>query len=137
MDRTAFEIAYENFRKRDTVAQLAASRTNDVIQQTAIAASVPVTRGGVGQMRAVLSGVDLTGFDLNGDRQRLAGDTVFIQRENEETQKARYRLGGQRLAGYEAYLDPEPLVQSTDPRIQAQARRIVGRVTDPRRQWSY
>ena len=133
MERTAFEIAYENFRKRDTLAQLKAGLSNDVIQQTAIAANLDVPRGGIGQMRAVLSGVNLDGFDLDGGRQVRAGDTITVRREGEDTLRARYRLGSQRLAGYEEYLDPEPLIQSADPRIAAQARRIVGRVTDPRR----
>jgi hypothetical protein len=133
MDRTAFEIAYENFRKRDTLAQLAAGQSTDLIQQTAVAANVQLTRGGVGTLKAVLTGVSLAGFDLDGGRQSVSGDTVTIERENDNLQRARYRLGGQKLEGYDGYLDPEPLVQSTDPRIAAQARQIVGRVTDPRR----
>jgi transglutaminase-like putative cysteine protease len=133
MDRTAYEIAYENFRKRDTAAQLAAGLRTDLIQQTAVAANVRLDRNGVGQMRAVISGVDLKGFDLDGDRQALNGDTVSIQREDEHRLRASYRLGGARLSGYDTWLDPEPLVQSSDPRIQAQARQIVGRVTDPKR----
>ncbi len=132
MDRTAYEIAYENFRKRDTLAQIAAGLSNDIIQQTAIAANAKLAPGAVSSLRAVLTGVDLNGFDLDGGRQTLVGDTVTIHREDDDVQRARYRIGGQRLAGYDAYLDPEPLVQSTDPRIQAQARLIVGRVTDPR-----
>jgi hypothetical protein len=133
MDRTAFEIAYENFRKRDTLAQLAAGQTADLIQQTAVAANVKLNRGGVGSMRAVLTGVELSGFDLEGGRQSISGDTVTVRREDEHEQRALYRIGDARLTGYDAFLDPEPLVQSTDPRIAAQARQIVGRVTDPRR----
>ncbi len=131
MERTAFEIAYENFRKRDTAAQLAAGLGNDIIQQTAVAANVRLD-GTTTRLRAVLEGVDLAGFDLDGDRQKLSADTVSIEVESGDQLKARYRIGGQRLAGYDQYLDPEPLIQSTDPRIAAQARRIVGRVTDPR-----
>ncbi|MBI4501610.1 MAG: transglutaminase domain-containing protein, partial [Gemmatimonadetes bacterium] len=133
MERTAYEIAYENFRKRDTVAALAAGLSNDIIQQTAVAANVRLVHGATTEMRAVLTGVDLADFDLSGDRQTLTGDTVLIRRESDDLLRARYRLRGQRLPGFDQYLDPEPLVQSTDARIQAQARQIVGRVTDPRR----
>jgi transglutaminase-like putative cysteine protease len=47
------------------------------------------------------------------------------------------------MPGFEQYLNAEPLVQSDDPRIQAQARRIVGKVNNPRQavellnQWVY
>jgi transglutaminase-like putative cysteine protease len=133
MERTAYEIAYENFRKRDTAQVIAAGLSTDIIQQTAIAANVPAGRGDIEALRVVLSGADLAGFDLAGDRQELSGDTLTVQREGTEEIRARYRLGPQRLAGFEEWLDPEPLVQSDDERIRATARLIVGRVTDPRR----
>ena len=53
MDRTAYEIAYENFRKRDTNAVLAAGSSRDIIQQTAIASRAHLGQGPVGEMRAV------------------------------------------------------------------------------------
>ena len=143
MERTAYEIAYENFRLRDTTAALAAGPTGDIIQQTAIASNVRLPKGSVFEMRARVKGVDLKGFDLDGDRQSLVGDTLTVRRERFDVVHARYRLGGTRMPGFDAYLDAEPLVQSDDPRIQAQARRIVGKVTDPTKavellnQWVY
>ena len=132
MERTAYEVAYENFRLRDTAVALAAGPVGDLIQQTAIASNVRLPRGTVSQLRVRVKGVDLAGFDLDGGRQSLSGDTLTIQKEGADLVRARYRLGSGKMPGYEKYLAAEPLVQSDDPRIQAQARRIVGRVTDPR-----
>ncbi len=82
MERSAFEIAYENFRRRDTarVARTsAAPDPGDVVPVTALAAGVrdvpPVA--GRSRFRVRLSGVDLTALDrlLAGPRQHLAGDT--------------------------------------------------------------
>jgi len=132
VERTAYEVAYENFRLRDTTAAIKEGLSGDIIQQSAIASNVKLPRGTVSRLRVRVMGVDLKGFDLDGDRQSLLGDTLTIQREPSDVVRARYRLGTLRLAGFDRFLDPEPLVQSEDPRILAQARRIVGRVTDPR-----
>lgn len=143
MERTAYEVAYENFRRRDTAAALAAGPSSDIIQQSAVASNVRLPEGTVRELRVRLQGVQLAGFDLDGDRQTLTGDTLTIRRELYDLQRARYQLGGTRMPGFDLYLNAEPLVQSDDPRIQAQARRIVGNVKNPRQavellnQWVY
>jgi transglutaminase-like putative cysteine protease len=74
-----------------------------------------------------MSGVDLTGFDrlLAGPRQRLAGDTLEITREAAlQAHATPYRLPA-RDSALARWLQPEPLIQSWDPRIAAQARLIV------------
>jgi transglutaminase-like putative cysteine protease len=61
----------------------------------------------------------------------VTGDTVVVQRETLPI-TARYRLPD---AGpkYRRDLEPEPLIQSDDPRIQAQARQIIGNTRRPER----
>ena len=68
MERSAFEIAYENFRRRDTARvarSSAAPGVGDIVPVTALAAGVREgpTLGGLARLRVRLSGVDLAGFD--------------------------------------------------------------------------
>ncbi len=130
MERTAFEIAHENFRRRETRGLVL--ETGDLINQTAIASNVRLEDAPLGTLAVRLEGVRLSGFDLAGGRQALAGDTLKVRSETEAELRAPYGLpsSNPRLAPYR---EPEALIQSTDVRIVAQARQIVGRVRDPRR----
>ena len=78
------------------------------------------------QLAFVLSGVDLAGFDLDGGRQTLRGDTLFVRRENWDALDPGYGLPYKSMDLADA-LRAEPLIQSGDPRIVEAARRIVGR----------
>jgi Transglutaminase-like superfamily len=141
MERAAFEIAYNNFRDRDRTAALSSLASGDIIRETAIAANADLSRGHVSQLDVVLRGADLEGFDLDGGRQRLSGDTLRIRQEDGVATTARYRLPRRRadeayqkvVAEFEPLLRAEPLIQSDDPRIQAQARQIAGGTRDPHR----
>jgi transglutaminase-like putative cysteine protease len=99
------------------------------LETTAIAANKRVNRR-VGQLRVRLSGVDLAGFDLNEARQRLSGDTLTVTAESERSMTTTDRLP-MRQRGAES-LQPEALIQSSDPKIISVARRIVGAERDPR-----
>jgi hypothetical protein len=138
LERTAFEIAVQNWRRdRARGASAAAGAGSDVISTTAIAANVALRPEDLTQLRVRLEHVGLSGFDLSGGRQRLVGDTLIITREVGVAATA----AGPRPPGYDARiplasggdtavaraLQPEPLVQSDDPRLAAQARLIVGR----------
>ncbi|MDP3773773.1 MAG: transglutaminase-like domain-containing protein [Gemmatimonadales bacterium] len=136
MERTAFELAVENWRRNRGAARVAAGQNSDIIQSTAIAANLELAPEALTTLRVRLGNVTLQGFDLGGGRQRLAGDTLIVTRETGFGDGP----GGPRPTGFDARLpisasDPalasalaaEALVQSDDPRIQAQARRIVGR----------
>ncbi|MBI2615536.1 MAG: transglutaminase domain-containing protein [Gemmatimonadetes bacterium] len=140
MERTAFEIAHENFRRRETGRLVL--ETGDLINQTAIASNVRLEEAPLGTLAVRLEGVTLSGFDLAGGRQTLAGDTLRVRSETEADLRATYRLPSP-VPELARYLEPEALIQTTDPRIQAQARQIAGRTRDPRRaaealnQWVY
>jgi hypothetical protein len=130
MERTAFEIAQENFRRRERTPL--ALENSDLINQTAIASNVTLADAPRGTLAVRLEGVQLSGFDLAGGRQRLAGDTLLITSETADRIRATYRLPAPaRDTTLSRYLEPEALIQSADPRIEAQARQVAGRTNDP------
>jgi hypothetical protein len=133
VERSPFEIAHENFRHRDTarVARAsAAPRPGDIVAATALAAQVRAAPERLRELRVRLSGASLAGLDLAGGAQRVAGDTLVVRRQ--EIPAAAYRLPARDTALL-PYLRPEPLIQSGDHRVRAQARQIAGRERDPAR----
>ena len=134
LERTAFELAYENFRRRDTLRLMRASAmppAGEIVATTATAAGVrPDAR--VTSLRLRLGGGALDGLDLAGGRQRLAGDTLSIATERGAALVARYRLPNSDAA-MRSHLLPAPLIESGDLRVAAQARLIAAGDHDPRR----
>jgi transglutaminase-like putative cysteine protease len=120
MERSAFEIVYENFKHRDTarVARASASPAPGEI--------VPVT--------ALVAG--LHGAPPERARLRLrrnGRDTLeIVQAVAPQASSAPYRLPSRDTA-LARWLAPEPLIQSHDPRIAAQARRVIERERSPAR----
>jgi hypothetical protein len=140
MQRTAFEMAVENWRLDAASGRGAAAPSSgapagggDIIAATAITANAELTPENLGVLRVRLRNVKLDGFDLSGGRQVLEGDTLVVTRETGMggLAGARPRLYLVRLPMHDtalaADLASEPLVQADDPRIEAQARQIVGR----------
>jgi len=82
--------------------------------------------------RVRLQGGVAGALELGGGRQQLSGDTLVIRREGAAALAARYRLPA-RDTGLARWLAPAPLIQSDDPRVQAQARLILEREQDPAR----
>jgi hypothetical protein len=134
MERMAFELAVENWRRAAAAQHLAAGGGGgDIIDATAITANVQLKPENLSVLRVKIGNTSLAGFDLSGGRQQLSGDTLTIRRE---TGVAAGSPGPPSLpldrlpttdTTLAADLASEPLVQANDPRIQAQARRIVGR----------
>lgn len=133
IERTAFELAYENFRRRDTLRLILASAApprGDIVATTAIAAGVRPDAP-LKTLRLRLGGGSLDGLDLEGGRQHLTGDTLGIDTERTATLVATYRLPNGDSA-FRPYLSPGPLIESNDLRIAAQARLIAAGDRDPR-----
>jgi hypothetical protein len=124
MEKTEFELARQALgddRGRSVRAD------EDVIFSTAIRSNVDL--GAVEQhaeLRFRLAGVDLAGFELEGGRQTMRGDTLIVRRETWSAIDPSYTLPYKRMDLREA-LEPEPLVQSDDPRIVDAAERMSGR----------
>ena len=131
VERAAFEIVYENFRRLGARSMRAAAPAPEprLVRRTAIAAGVgpPAPATAPARLTVRLAGQPLDGLALGGGRQRLAGDTVFITREGARELDAGYRLPTGRPA-LAPFVRAEPLLQSDAPRLQAQARQIIGRV---------
>jgi transglutaminase-like putative cysteine protease len=135
MERMPFEMAVENWRRsaETRVAAGGGGSGGDVIAATAITANVRLAPQDLGVLRVALGNVSLAGFDLSGGRQTLTGDTLTVRREAgvgrlPGTQPTLYLSRVPVLdTAFTRYLAAEPLVQSDDPRIQAQARQIIGR----------
>lgn len=128
IERMYYELARQEWEGGQS-AELALGY-GALIEGTAISSNVDVTRvAEQPQLRVRLGGVELEGFDLEGGRQSLRGDTLTVIRES--VTRAPYSLpynGGGALA---QELESTPLIQSNDPRIVEQARRIAGGSTDP------
>ena len=120
MERAAFEIVYQNFKKRDTVRIARASGApapGEIVPLTALAAGV----------RAVPQPRERLRLRRNGR------DTVELaQAAALQAHAAPYRLPARDTA-LARWLEPEALIQSRDPRIAAEARRIIGRERSPAR----
>jgi transglutaminase-like putative cysteine protease len=139
--RIAYEIAFENWRRvRAAVPSgggAAADRatTGDLLEGTAIAAGALPGADGPSALRVRLSGVPLRGFELQGGRQQLNGDTLVIARESGDVLDADWSLAGRNEAWRRRFateLQAEPLLQVGDPQIIALAVRIAGNERDPR-----
>jgi hypothetical protein len=120
MDRGVFEMVYENFKHRDTarIARASASPApGEIVPLTALAAGVksdPFARP-----HLVL--------------RRNGADTLELaQAAALQANASPYRLPARDTA-LAKWLAPEPLIQSHDPRIRAQARQIVGPERSPSR----
>ena len=120
IERAAFEIAYENFRRRDTARvarNSAAPGLGEIIPVTALVAGVRTDPTPRARLRLRTS----------------AGDTLeIVQATAVQSHAAPYRLPSRDTA-LARWLEPEPLIQSRDPRIAAQARLIIGRERGPAR----
>src|SRR5213083_1435310 len=124
MERTAFELAYTNFRHRDTTRLIRASAApgpGDVVATTVLAARAPLPPDTVSLFRVRLGGIAPGALDLGGGRQEVSGDTLVIRRQTPAALAARYRLPA-RDSSLARWLATAPLIQSDDPRLQARAR---------------
>lgn len=134
--RMAYEVAFENWRiARDRTAATSTDGS-DIIERTAIAANAPLGRARLVSLTARLTGVDLRGYDLDGGRQRLSGDTLRIRREAEPAMVAAYSFATRRPEAFATRfakeLAAEPLLQARDGRMVTTAVRIIGLESNPR-----
>ena len=125
MEKTEYELARQAQEDASGLASLAIDE--DVILSTAIRSNVDL--GAVEEhevLRFRLTGVELSGFQLEGGRQTLSGDTLTVRRENWDALDPGFSLPN-KLMDFRETLEAQPLIQSDDPRIQDEARRAVGR----------
>jgi len=129
MERTEYELARQ--AQEDARLVDASPMDNDVILSTAVQSNVDFENvEEYEELRFRLTGVDLAGFQLDGGRQTLRGDTLIVRRESWDDVDPSYQLPYSFMDLRES-LEPEPLIQSDDERIREQARSI----TAARAQW--
>ena len=122
MVKTSEEKAYEGLTGKADLA--------DVVEAT----SAPVM-GTIDNPRDVrlvkvrLSGINFEGFELDGGRQKLTGDVLEVTREKIDLRdEAKLPIQGPE---FEHYLLPTTFVQSRDPRILDQAKKITAGAKSP------
>jgi hypothetical protein len=125
MEKTEYELARQAQEAARGIDRSPVD--DDVILTTAIQSNVDLGElDQHTQLRFVLSGVELEGFELEGGRQRLRGDTLVVRQENRAAIRPDYdELPFPRME-YLEYLQPEPLIQSDDERVIEVAEQIVG-----------
>ena len=122
VERLPYEVAFENWRT-DT-SRLRVTSDRDILETTAIAANKRLDRR-LDALVVRLRDVDLTGYDLDGQRQHLIGDTLFVRPARDAALAADYKLPGGRERDPE-HTRAEPLIQSNNPKIIQLAWRIAG-----------
>lgn len=125
MAKTEYELARQ--AQEDAEGNTTLAIDEDVILSTAIASNVDLQEvEDFEELRFRLSGVDLEGFQLDGGRQELRGDTLIVRREDWGVVAPDFSLPYKTMDLREA-LEPEPLIQSDDERIIEAARVVAGR----------
>lgn len=132
-ERTAFEIAVNNFRRRDTLALARASAdppAGAIVPATAAAAGVQPDAPLRDRLRVVLAGAPASAFDADGGDQRVAGDSVTVTRATTDGLRPGFRLPD-RDSAFAALTAPEPLWPAGDPRIGFPVVQRLGPERDP------
>jgi hypothetical protein len=125
MEKTQYELARQ--AQEEARADGFRAIDDDVILATAIQSNIDLDGAErFDEVRFLLSGVDLEGFDLDGGRQELRGDTLIVRREPLESLRADFSLPYPNMDLADA-LQPEPLVQSSHPDIIRAAEAMVRR----------
>ncbi len=123
MEKTEYELARQAEQDERTAS---ARGGGDVILATAVQSNARLDHvEQYDSLSFALSGVDLSGFQLDGDRQTLHGDTLTVRREDWSALDPGYRLPYPHMDLRED-LEPAPLIQSDDPRIVREAEQIAG-----------
>lgn len=124
MEKTEYELARQALEDAREIS--GSVMAEDVILSTALWSDVDL--GEVmdhPELRFVLSGVELEGFQLAGGRQSLRGDTLVVRRETWVALSPDYGDLPYPRMDLREYLQPEPLIQSDDPRIIRTAEQLA------------
>lgn len=124
MERTEYELARQ--AQEDARGSAGSPIDDDLILSTAIQSNLELGQvEGHGELRFVLGGVDLQGFQLEGGRQSLQGDTLTVQREEWAAIHPDYDGLPYPRMDLREFLQPEPLIQSDDEAIIEAAERLA------------
>ena len=135
--RTAYELAFENWRIARDRATAANAGTGDILERTAIAAGAKVGRTRLRAMTVQLGAPRFTGYDLPGGRQTFSGDTLTVVQEKDSSIGAGMpSFRDMQTAAFKQRahndLGAEPLLQIHDGEIVMLAIKIIGLERNPR-----
>jgi len=124
MEKTEYELARQ---AQEDARDLAGSPLDDdLILSTAVQSNVDLGEVvNYPELRFLLSGVELGGFQLDGGRQTLRGDTLIVRQEVWGAIEADYEQLPYPRMDFNEYLQPEPLIQSDDEEIIDTAESLV------------
>ncbi|MGQ0713530.1 MAG: transglutaminase-like domain-containing protein [Gemmatimonadaceae bacterium] len=132
LEREAYEVAFENWQNWNARA-VEDSGDQDIQEATAIASSAPIrNHRQLAYLAVRLGAARLDGWQLDGGRQHMRGDTLVVRREVLASLTPAYALPMKRGGRYEDELRPQRLLQSEDSAIVALATRIRGDTKNPR-----
>jgi hypothetical protein len=137
LKRSAYELAFENWRIARDRATASNAGTGDISERTAFAAGAKFGRSRLLSMTVRLGAPNLKGFDVDGGRQHFSGDTLRVVREKDASIGANapawqdFRLKEMK-ARFRADLAEEPLLQAHNLEINRLAIRIIGDERDLR-----
>lgn len=124
MEKTEYELARQ--AQEDARGLAGSPLDDDLILSTAIQSNVDLGEvENYRELRFRLSGVDLEGFQLEGGRQTLRGDTLIIRQEVWEAIEPDYDQLPYPRMDFNEYLQPEPLIQSDNELIIETAEGMV------------
>jgi hypothetical protein len=129
--RTAYELAFENWRIARDRATASKAGTGDILERTAIAAGAKIGRAKLFSMTVQLDAPNLKQYDFDGGRQHFSGDTLKVTREKDasigaDSMSRRDMFSKDFRKQFHNELTAEPLLQAHDPAIASLAVRIVG-----------
>lgn len=133
MQRTAYEVAFENWRTRSahrpsTIAPIAELADASSTRSRPFGPAMPGWEP-LDALQLLVRGVDLTRFTANGGNQRVSGDTITVRRDGPEVLRPAFPLPPEsaQRARFATTLRAEPLLEVDRPEMIAQARRLKGR----------
>ncbi len=137
LKRTAYELAFENWRIARDRATAANAGTADILERTAIAAGAKLGRSKLLSMTVQLGAPNLKGYDLDGGRQHFSGDTLKVVREKDATIGAgttSWQAFGMKdlRAKFRGELADEPTLQVRNHETNERALAIIGNERNPR-----
>ena len=129
--RMAYEEAFDNWRLEGRAGTAVVGVDRDILETTAIGADKALDRRTLAKLSVRLGNISFEGFDLDGDRQELSGDTLTITREADVQLTADYSLPLGGRGKVRGGLAAEPMVQVMHPEIRTLAHSIIRGTTDP------
>ena len=127
MRRTAYEMAFENWRTTSPAPGVAsAGSPDDRRARTLVTAGVEPSARLLDTLRVRLTGLDRSRLALDGGSQSLSGDTVTVVRDATDAFLPSFRLPPDDATRrrFARELRAEPLLETEHPAIVALARRL-------------